>query len=73
MSYLAFAVALTVCAAVGLVAGTAMLRRARVSAMAHIDNGAWQREPASHRIVTVGESREPVTSMGGMPVTPEAK
>jgi hypothetical protein len=26
-------------------------------AMAHINNGAWQREPASYRSVTVGESR----------------
>jgi hypothetical protein len=41
-------------------------------ATAHINKGAWQREPASYRVVTVGESREPVTSMSGMRVTPEA-
>ena len=40
-------------------------------ATAHINNGAWQRDPGSHRVVTVGESRDPVTSMGGMRVTPD--
>jgi putative intracellular protease/amidase len=40
-------------------------------ATAHINNGAWQRDPGSCRVVTVGESREPVTSMGGMRVTPD--
>jgi putative intracellular protease/amidase len=41
-------------------------------ATAHINNGAWQRDPGSHRVVTVGESREPVTSMGGMRIIPDA-
>jgi putative intracellular protease/amidase len=40
-------------------------------ATAHINNGAWQRDPGSHRVVTVGERREPVTSMGGMRITPD--
>jgi hypothetical protein len=42
-------------------------------AMAHINNGAWPRESASYRIVTVGESREPVTSMAASELLPEAK
>jgi putative intracellular protease/amidase len=40
-------------------------------ATAHINNGAWQRHAGSHRVVTVGESHEPVTSMGGMRVIPD--
>jgi hypothetical protein len=39
-------------------------------AMAHINNGAWPREPASYRIVTVGESREPVTSIAACELLP---
>jgi len=39
-------------------------------ATAHIANGAWQRQPGSHRVVTVGAG-EPVTSMGGMRITPD--
>ena len=40
---------------------------------AHINNGAWQRRPGSHRIVTVGESRAPVTTMGGLKVIPDVE
>jgi putative intracellular protease/amidase len=40
-------------------------------ATAHINNGLWQREPGRCRVVTVGESREPVTTMGGMRITPD--
>lgn len=40
-------------------------------ATAHINNGLWQREPGRHRVITVGETREPVTSMGGMRITPD--
>lgn len=38
---------------------------------AHINNGEFQREPGGHRVVVVGQSREPVTTMGGLRVTPE--
>jgi putative intracellular protease/amidase len=37
----------------------------------HIHNGAWQRHPGSHRVVTVGASHEPVTSMGGVRIMPD--
>lgn len=40
-------------------------------ATAHINNGLWQREPGRHQVITVGETREPVTSMGGMRITPD--
>jgi putative intracellular protease/amidase len=40
-------------------------------ATAHISNGLWQREPGRYRVVTVGESRDPVTSMGGLRITPD--
>ena len=40
-------------------------------ATAHINSGAWQRDPSSHRVLTVGESREPVTSAGGMRILPD--
>jgi hypothetical protein len=40
-------------------------------ATAHINNGAWQREPGRYRVVSVGASREPVTSVGGMRITPD--
>src|SRR5687768_3149077 len=39
-------------------------------ATAHIANGAWQRQPGSHRVVTVGAGG-PVTSMGGLRITPD--
>jgi putative intracellular protease/amidase len=38
---------------------------------AHIANGAYQRDPGSHRVITVGANAEPVTSMGGMRVVPD--
>jgi putative intracellular protease/amidase len=40
-------------------------------ATAHINNGYWQRQPGSIRVVTVGESKEPVTTMGGMQIVPD--
>lgn len=40
-------------------------------ATAHINNGTWQRHPGSHRVVTVGERKEPIVTMGGMRVTPD--
>lgn len=40
-------------------------------ATAHINNGHWQREPHSARVVTVGATTEPVTTMGGMRITPD--
>ena len=40
-------------------------------ATAHINNGQWHREPGRYRVVTVGETREPVTTMGGMRVAPD--
>jgi putative intracellular protease/amidase len=40
-------------------------------ATAHINNGNWQREPGRYQVVTVGASREPVRTMGGMSITPD--
>src|SRR5947208_697900 len=40
-------------------------------ATAHIRRDSWQREPGRYSIVTVGPSREPVTAMGGLRVTPD--
>ncbi|GAA1672962.1 type 1 glutamine amidotransferase family protein [Glycomyces endophyticus] len=40
-------------------------------ATAHINNDEWQVEPGRYRVVTVGASREPVTSMGGLRITPD--
>jgi putative intracellular protease/amidase len=40
-------------------------------ATAHINNGEWQREPGRYRVVTVGESTRPTTSIGGMRITPD--
>jgi putative intracellular protease/amidase len=40
-------------------------------ATAHIRRDSWQREPGRYSIVTVGPSREPVTTMGGLRVTPD--
>jgi putative intracellular protease/amidase len=40
-------------------------------ATAHINGGHWQRDPGQWRVVTVGETREPVTTMGGMRITPD--
>jgi putative intracellular protease/amidase len=42
-------------------------------ATAHINNGNWQRQPGRFRVVTVGETGEAVTSMGGLRITPEVK
>ena len=38
---------------------------------AHIRRESWQREPGRYSIVTVGPGREPVTTMGGLRVTPD--
>jgi putative intracellular protease/amidase len=40
-------------------------------AVAHINSGDWQRDPGGFRVATVGETRAPVTTMGGVVVTPE--
>jgi putative intracellular protease/amidase len=40
-------------------------------ATAHINSGDWQREPGRFRVVTVGEGLDPVTTMGGLTLTPE--
>jgi putative intracellular protease/amidase len=40
-------------------------------ATAHINNGEYQREPGRYRVVTVGETGEPVTTMGGMRIVPD--
>ena len=39
-------------------------------ATAHIRSGNWQREPGRYSITTVGPTREPVTTMGGMRIMP---
>jgi transcriptional regulator GlxA family with amidase domain len=41
-------------------------------AVAAINNPQFQREPGLYRVVTVGLSREPVTSMGGIRIQPDA-
>lgn len=38
---------------------------------AHVNNGDFQREPGRYRVVTVGRSREPITTKGGMRITPD--
>jgi putative intracellular protease/amidase len=40
-------------------------------ATAHINSGAWQRQPDRFRVKTVGETRSPVTTMGGLRLTPD--
>ena len=40
-------------------------------ATAHINNGHWQRQGRRCQVVTVGETREPVTTMGGVRITPD--
>ena len=40
-------------------------------ATAHINSGAWQREPGRYRVATLGETLAPVTTMGGMVLTPD--
>lgn len=39
--------------------------------IAHVNNGYWQLDPGSSRVVTVGETAEPVTTMGGVRVLPD--
>ena len=41
--------------------------------IAHVNNGYWQREPGNCGVVTVGESGDPVTTMGGLRVTPHLR
>jgi putative intracellular protease/amidase len=38
-------------------------------ATAHINKESWQRQPGRYAVVTVGESREPATTMGGVRIT----
>jgi putative intracellular protease/amidase len=40
-------------------------------ATAHIRSEQWQREPGRYSITTVGPTREPVTTMGGLRITPD--
>jgi putative intracellular protease/amidase len=40
-------------------------------ATAHIRRGSWQRQPGRYSVTTVGPAREPVTTMGGMRITPD--
>jgi putative intracellular protease/amidase len=40
-------------------------------ATAHINNPQWQRQPGRYRVVTVAESKEPVTTMGGVRIVPD--
>jgi putative intracellular protease/amidase len=40
-------------------------------ATAHINKESWQRQPGRYAVVTVGESREPATTMGGVRITPD--
>jgi putative intracellular protease/amidase len=40
-------------------------------ATAHIRRPSWQREPGRYSVATVGPTREPVTTMGGMRITPD--
>ena len=40
-------------------------------ATAHIRRDSWQRQPGRYSIVTVGPTREPVTTMGGLRITPD--
>ncbi|NLE81358.1 MAG: glutamine amidotransferase [Rhodococcus sp.] len=36
-----------------------------------VNNDEFQREPGRYRVVTVGEAREPVTTKGGLRITPD--
>jgi putative intracellular protease/amidase len=40
-------------------------------ATAHINKQSWQREPGRYAVVTVSDSRSPVTTMGGVRITPD--
>jgi putative intracellular protease/amidase len=41
-------------------------------AVAHINNGAWQRRPGSVRVATLAAGPEPVTTAGGVRILPDA-
>ncbi len=40
-------------------------------ATAHIRSDQWQREPGRYSVCAVGPAREPVTTMGGLRITPD--
>lgn len=40
-------------------------------ATAHIRKHQWQREPGRYSVATVGSTRAPVTTMGGLRITPD--
>jgi putative intracellular protease/amidase len=40
-------------------------------AIAHINRALWQREPGRYRVATVGATREPVTTAGGVRILPD--
>jgi putative intracellular protease/amidase len=40
-------------------------------AVAHLNQSDWQRRPGQFRVATVAETAEPVTSMGGLRVSPD--
>jgi putative intracellular protease/amidase len=40
-------------------------------ALAHLSSGDWQPEGRSYRIVTVAETLDPITTKGGMTLTPD--
>ena len=40
-------------------------------ATAHINNPEWQRTPGRYKVITVAETAEPVTTMGGMRIVPD--
>src|SRR4051812_30580271 len=40
-------------------------------ATAHIRRPSWQREPGRYRVVTVGPTRNAVTTMGGLRIVPD--
>jgi putative intracellular protease/amidase len=41
-------------------------------AIAGINNPRFQREPGRYRVVTVGRTKEPITTMGGVRIQPDA-
>ena len=40
-------------------------------ATAHLNSGVWSRDPDRFRVVTVGETLAPVTTMGGLVISPD--
>jgi putative intracellular protease/amidase len=40
-------------------------------ATAHIRRDSWQRQPGRYAVTTVGPTREPVTTMGGLRIVPD--